>query len=98
MNHRSCPKCGHEVPKSQRYLRNWSWATWKCSSCGAMLGFSQKPRSLMMLLDAIIIALVVVIKIHWRVDLRWWLFGWLVLSTLLVVPLVDRIIVIRETD
>ena len=94
-----CPKCGHEVPKERRYLRNWMWAKWNCSNCETVLGFCYKRRSLMIFLDAIILVLVWIAKVRWEVDLRWWFYAWLLLTTLLVVPLIDGIrVVAKSTD
>jgi uncharacterized protein (DUF983 family) len=96
MSRHSCPKCEHEVPKMQRYVRNYLWAKWECSHCGTRLGFAAMPRLLLVLVDTIIISLVLLIRHRWGLDLRWWLWGYLILSTLLVVPLIDRIGVVER--
>jgi uncharacterized protein (DUF983 family) len=98
MNQRFCPKCAHEVSKTQRYLRNWMWAKWKCDNCGTLLGFSQRRRFLMILINVIVIGLAEVINFRWKLDLGWWIWGWIIVTTLLGVPLVDEIVEIRRTD
>ena len=53
----------------------------------------------MIFLDAIILVLVWIAKVRWEVDLRWWFYAWLLLTTLLVVPLIDGSrVVAKSTD
>ena len=33
----SCPNCGHRVNWTRLHLRAWSWARWRCESCGSEL-------------------------------------------------------------
>lgn len=98
MSRHSCPKCGNEVPRAQRYLRNYSWAKWNCTSCGPLLGFSQKSRNLVMLLNVVILVLIWILTRRLEVGFRWWTIGWLMVSTLVIIPLFDRIIVVDKTD
>jgi uncharacterized protein (DUF983 family) len=95
MNRHSCPKCGREAPKAQRYLRNWVWARWKCSSCGTLLTFDGKPRNI---LTGVAITLIVIDHIarsRWGLNLNWWTLGLVVLMIFVVVPLVDKIVVVK---
>jgi uncharacterized protein (DUF983 family) len=98
MNRRSCPKCGLEVPRAQRYLRNWSWAKWECSKCGSLLGFDQRPRNILTVVTVVLIVLAWIARSRWGLNLDWWTWGWVVLVVLVIVPLTDKIVMVKRTD
>ena len=39
-----CPACGQRVSWSRLNIRAWTWARWKCESCGTELKFSSASR------------------------------------------------------
>jgi hypothetical protein len=98
MNRKYCPKCSHQVPKSQIYLRNYVWAKWNCSNCGALLGFNKKRRNLMILPNVIVLLLIFYFTEPYGLAFYLWLGGWLLLFALILVPMVDRIKVLDNTD
>ena len=98
MNRRSCPKCGDEVPKAQRYLRNWSWAKWECSNCGTLPSFDQKPGNILTVVTVMLIVLAQLVRFRWGMNLNWWTWGLVVLMVFVVVPLADKIVVVEKTD
>jgi uncharacterized protein (DUF983 family) len=98
MNRRSCPKCGHEVPKAQRYLRNSIWTNWECSNCGTLLTFDRKPRDILTVVAIILIVIDRLARLRWGLNLNWWTVGLVVLMVIVVVPLVDKIVVVKGTD
>jgi hypothetical protein len=52
----------------------------------------------MILINVIVIGLAEVINFRWKLDLGWWIWGWIIVTTLLGVPLVDEIVEIRRTE
>lgn len=51
-----------------------------------------------MLLYVVILILIWILARRLEVGFRWWTLGWLVVSTLVIIPLFERIIVVDKTD
>ena len=99
MDRHSCPKCGHEVPKTERYIRNYVWNKWECSNCGTLLTFDRRPRNALTIATLVLIATAWVVRSRWGINLNWWTLGWMVFAIFVLVPLVDRIVVVdRQTN
>ncbi len=90
---RSCPKCGHRVPKTQFYAQNWVWTKWPCPGCGSTLGFNVRRRFLHPVANGITLVTIYVLHtqaVGW--PLRW-LF--LVPVILITVWIFDEVVVKR---